>query len=142
MAANMKIVPTLPVVDYKRAKKFYQEKFGCVVTSEDPGPAGSLECHGGELYLYQRGPSKADHTLASFNVDDFDSEIRELRGKGVKFEEYDLPDMGIKTVNGIANMGDMKIAWFKDSEGNIISVSEYPKVKHSMPPERERVTTR
>ena len=39
------------------------------------------------------------------------------------FEEYDIPSMGLKTVNGIAEMGEMKGAWFKDSEGNILAVS-------------------
>jgi hypothetical protein len=47
-----------------------------------------------------------------------------LRNKGVKFEEYDLPKMGIKTVKGIATMGDMKSAWFKDTEGNILSLAQ------------------
>ena len=142
MATNMKIVPTLPAVDYKRAKKFYQEKFGCTIVDEDPSPGGYLQCHGCDLYIYQRAPSKADHTLATFVVDNLESEMRELRGKGVKFEEYDIPSMGLKTVNGVATMGDMKSAWFKDSEGNIISVGEYPKVKHSEPPEKETVAFR
>ena len=47
--------------------------------------------------------------------------MRELRGKGVKFEEYDFP--GLKTVNGIATMGELKTAWFRDSEGNILALS-------------------
>ena len=47
--------------------------------------------------------------------------MRELRGKGVKFEEYDFP--GLKTVNGIATTGDLKTAWFRDSEGNILAIS-------------------
>ena len=47
--------------------------------------------------------------------------MRELRGKGVKFEEYDFP--GLKTVNGIATTGDIKTGWFRDSEGNILAIS-------------------
>ncbi len=47
--------------------------------------------------------------------------MRELRGKGVSFEEYDFP--GLKTVNGIATTGDLKTGWFKDSEGNILAIS-------------------
>jgi hypothetical protein len=42
----------------------------------------------------------------------------------VTFEEYDLP--GLKTVNGIAELGGMRGAWFKDPEGNILSVVELP----------------
>jgi hypothetical protein len=46
--------------------------------------------------------------------------VAELRGKGVRFEDYDLP--GLKTVNGIAELGGIRGAWFKDPEGNILSV--------------------
>jgi hypothetical protein len=50
--------------------------------------------------------------------------VADLRGKGVSFEEYDLP--GLKTVNGIAELGGMRGAWFKDPEGNILSVVQPP----------------
>jgi hypothetical protein len=46
--------------------------------------------------------------------------VADLRGKGVTFEDYDLP--GLRTVNGIAELGDIRGAWFKDPEGNILSV--------------------
>ena len=137
MATNIKIVPTLPVVDLKRAKKFYQDSFSCTVNMEDPSPGAYLQCRGGELYLYQRAPSKADHTLASFTVDDIESEVRDLRRDGVEFEEYDIPSMGIKTVDGIATMGDMKTAWFKDSEGNILALTQLTKVSRTA--EREEL---
>jgi len=48
--------------------------------------------------------------------------VSDLREHGVTFEEYDLP--GLRTVNGIAETAGMKTAWFKDSEGNTIAVSE------------------
>ena len=131
MDASSKIIPTLPAVDIKRAKRFYQEKLGCTVNMEGPDPGAFLECAGGGLYIYQRAPSKADHTLATFLVDDVECEVRELRAKGVKFEEYDIPSMGLKTVNGIARMGDSKSAWFKDSEGNILGITQVAKVGRS-----------
>jgi len=46
--------------------------------------------------------------------------VRDLKSRGVVFEDYDMP--GIKTVDGVANMGDTKGAWFKDSEGNIFAL--------------------
>jgi len=55
-------------------------------------------------------------------VDDVAAEVRELKARGVVFEEYDMP--GIKTVNGIASAGGAKTAWFKDSEGNILAISQ------------------
>jgi hypothetical protein len=47
--------------------------------------------------------------------------VAELRSRGIVFEEYDLP--GLKTINGIADMDGERAAWFKDSEGNILSIS-------------------
>jgi hypothetical protein len=76
------------------------------------------------LYVYQRGPTKADQTVASFKVENIEAHVKELRAKGVKFEEYDIPAMGIKTVGGIAAMGKTKSAWFKDTEGNILALDQ------------------
>jgi catechol 2,3-dioxygenase-like lactoylglutathione lyase family enzyme len=66
----------------------------------------------------------AQHTLGAFMVQDVEATVAELRGKGVTFEEYDLP--GLKTVNGIAELGGTRGAWFKDPEGNILSVVQLP----------------
>jgi hypothetical protein len=62
--------------------------------------------------------------LGAFMVADVEAAVAELRGKGVSFEEYGLP--GLKTVNGIAELGGSKGAWFKDPEGNILSVVQPP----------------
>jgi predicted enzyme related to lactoylglutathione lyase len=66
------------------------------------------------------GTSKA--STAFWAVDDVAAEVAELKARGVVFEEYDFP--GLKTVNGIATGGGAKTAWFKDSEGNILAVSQ------------------
>ena len=125
MLTNAMVAPTLPAVDLKRAKKFYTEKLGLKIIMEDPSPGMMLQCGGGTMmYIYQRAATKADHTVASFKVDNIEAEVNELRGKGVKFEEYNIPSMGIKTVNGIATMGNMKSAWFKDTEGNIMALNQ------------------
>ena len=125
MLGKAMVAPTLPAVDLKRARKFYEEKLGLKVVMEDPSPGIMIQAGKGTmLYVYQRGPTKADHTVASFAVDNIEAEVKELKQKGVKFEEYDIPSMGLKTVNGIAAMGKMKSAWFKDTEGNILSVTQ------------------
>ena len=125
MLSNAMVAPTLPAVDLKRARKFYEEKLGLKVAMEDPSPGIMLQAgQGTMIYVYQRAATKADHTVASFKVDNIEAEVKALKNKGVKFEEYDLPKMGIKTVNGIATMGDMKSAWFKDTEGNILSLAQ------------------
>lgn len=126
MLSNAMVMPTLPAVDLKRARAFYEGKLGLKVTMEDPSPGIVLECGKGTImYVYQRAATKADHTAASFLVGDIEAEVKELTGKGVKFQEYDLP--GIKTVNGIATIDRIKSAWFKDTEGNILAVTQLPK---------------
>jgi predicted enzyme related to lactoylglutathione lyase len=126
MLANSPIRPTIPVVDLDRAKRFYETRLGL-----KPVPANSdntsgmviFKCgNGTRMELYQRGPSKADHTVATFEVSDIEEEVNTLREKGVNFEEYDMP--GIKTQNSIATQGSVKAAWFKDSEGNILCIHQ------------------
>jgi predicted enzyme related to lactoylglutathione lyase len=126
MLANSPIRPTIPVVDLNRARRFYETTLGLkpVPANNDNTPAIAIfECGDGTLMeIYQRGPSKADHTVATFEVSNIEEEVNMLRGKGVNFEEYDMPE--IKTQNGIATQGSVKAAWFKDSEGNILCIHQ------------------
>jgi hypothetical protein len=55
-------------------------------------------------------------------VKDVEAAVADLRAKGVTFEEYDMP--GLKTVDGIAGLGEERVAWFKDPEGNILSLAQ------------------
>ncbi len=126
MLTNAAVHPILPVVDLARARKFYEDKLGLKVIRVDPPPASGVRYKAGggtELYIYQRGATKADHTAATFEVDDVEAEVKELKAKGVVFQDLDIPSMGLKTVNSIAAMGDIKGAWFTDTEGNILSVT-------------------
>jgi predicted enzyme related to lactoylglutathione lyase len=126
MLTNSPIRPTIPVADLNRAIKFYEITLGLKPVPDNnettPGIA-VFECGNSTLIeLYQRGPSKADHTVATFEVSNIEEEVNVLRGKGVNFEEYDMPE--IKTQNGIATQGSVKAAWFKDSEGNILCIHQ------------------
>jgi hypothetical protein len=56
----------------------------------------------------------------SLEVQDIDSALKELKSRGVKFEDYDTPE--IKTIDGVAQFGELKAAWFKDSEGNLLAI--------------------
>jgi predicted enzyme related to lactoylglutathione lyase len=126
MLANAMVAATLPAVDLKRARRFYEGILGLKIVMEDPSPGIMVQCGKGTvLYVYERAATKADHTVASFAVDDVDAEMKELQKKGIKFEEYNMP--GLKTVHGVATVGGMKAAWFKDTEGNILSITQMPK---------------
>ena len=126
MLTNSPVRPTIPVVDLNRAKRFYETTLGLkpVLDNNDSTSGIALfECGSSTLIeIYQRGPSKADHTVATFEVSAIEEEVNMLRGKGVNFEKYDMP--GIKTQNGIAAQGSVKAAWFKDSEGNILCIHQ------------------
>ena len=126
MLTNSPVAAILPAVDLERAKKFYKEKLG-LQPINTPGPGGAMfECgQGTQLYLYQRDTAtKADHTVAGWKVENIEEVVRALRERGVVFEQYDLP--GLKTdEDGIATSGPIKSAWFKDTEGNILSINEF-----------------
>ena len=124
LLANAPVCPVLPAEDIERAKKFYTEKLGLTIEKEMPESRDVVfACGGGtKLYMYQRAKTKAEHTVASFMVDNLKQTMEELRAKGVKFEEYDFP--GLKTVNGVAEYDGGKGAWFTDTEGNIVAINE------------------
>ena len=116
------VTAIIPVVDLDRAKRFYRDTLGLKPVDETDEDA--IYACGGDttLYLYVRPPSKAEHTLAGFIVDDAEVAVQQLSAKGVQFEEYDFP--GLKTVNYLAEMGGCRAAWFKDPDGNILSLCE------------------
>lgn len=123
MLSNKPINPDLPVVDLQRARGFYEQKLGLKpVQSSDRDIM--YECGNNTmLYLYQREPTQINHTEVTWLVEDIVQEVNELKSKGVTFESYDMP--GIKTdENDVAMIDGWRTAWFKDTEGNILSVSQ------------------
>ncbi len=86
-----------------------------------------FECGGGTRIVVFANPFAGTNraTAAGFEIADIDAEMQELRATGVVLEEYDLP--GIRTVGGVASFGpggENKVAYFKDTEGNILSLAE------------------
>jgi len=124
MPAEWSFGATIPAKDLERTRRFYEDTLGAQTVMEDPG--GILYRSGDSLFsLYPTEfAGTAQHTLGAFMVQDVDAAVADLRAKGVTFEEYDLP--GVKTVNGIAELGGFRGAWFKDPEGNILSVVQAP----------------
>lgn len=120
---------TIPAGNLQETRKFYEGVLGCETVMEDEG--GILYRSGDSLFSLYATPfgGKAEHTLGGFVVRDLDAAVASLRGKGVTFEEYDIPEVGVKTVDGIAEIPNgMRIAWFKDPEGNILSISTIPQL--------------
>jgi catechol 2,3-dioxygenase-like lactoylglutathione lyase family enzyme len=127
MPADWSFGATIPAKDLEGTRRFYEDVLELEVIMENP--AGIVYRSGDSmltLYPTEFG-GKAEHTLGGFVVRDFDAAVERLRAKGVTFERYDMPDAGIKTdERGIAKLGGMKGAWFKDPEGNILSLAEFP----------------
>ncbi len=128
MLENSKVVARIPVQDLQRARAFYAEKLGLEPSEERPG--GLLyRCGEGEFALFESaGAASGDHTQMGWEVEDIEATVEWLRGRGVMFEEYDVP--GLRTVNYIAEVRDSegnlfgKGAWFRDSEGNLLGIGQ------------------
>ena len=127
MLGNAQIAAIIPVSDINRAAEFYGEALGLdLVARRDDLPQNrEAEFSAGEggLVAYESvAAGQSRGTLAGFRVDDIDAAVAALRERGVAFEEYDLPDL--KTESGIASVGDVRAAWFKDPDGNILAVEQ------------------
>jgi len=112
----------IPAQDIKRARQFYEQKLG--LKPEDEQQDGSVMYMVGEtgfLLFPSMGKASGDHTQMALDVDDVEDAARELKGKGVKLEEYDFPTF--KSKDGLVDLPDgSKGAWFKDTEGNLIAL--------------------
>ena len=118
-------IASLPASDLARARRWYSEKLGMEPSEEKEGALRYETGKGTAFLLYESGFAGTNKATAiSWEVSDLDAEMAELRQRGVQFEEYDLPDL--KTENGVVTMptGE-RVAWFKDSEDNILAVGQY-----------------
>jgi catechol 2,3-dioxygenase-like lactoylglutathione lyase family enzyme len=113
----------LPANDVERARRWYGEKLGLDQPRKTPEGL-YYECgEGTRFLLYQAGgSSNGQHTQGGWVVADIERAVADLKARGVVFEEYDLP--GLKTVNSIADLGGERGAWFKDSEGNTLTLGQ------------------
>ena len=119
------IVGFVSIVDVARAKEFYRATLGLRLVSEEPPYALVFEANGIMLRL---GMAKelppARGTVLGWQVPDIVATVKDLERAGVRFERYDFvkqDDLGIWTTPTGA-----KVAWFKDPDGNILSLGEHP----------------
>ena len=114
----------LPVDDVERARRFYAEALGL--------PHRGVADDGSELFgmdgghMLQLKPVKdgkhSEHTTLSFEVRNIEEAVQELERKGIRFRDYDEPDL--KTENHICSTESEKCAWFMDTENNILCIHE------------------
>jgi catechol 2,3-dioxygenase-like lactoylglutathione lyase family enzyme len=122
MLRNTDAVATLAVKDLGRATRFYEETLGLIrAGAEEDEEAIAFESGDTTINVYRSsfaGTNKA--TALTWAVDDVEDVVRTLKAKGVTFEHYDLPDT--KREGDVHVSGDIRVAWFKDPDGNILSV--------------------
>jgi catechol 2,3-dioxygenase-like lactoylglutathione lyase family enzyme len=113
----------LPATDLDRVRAFYHDKLGLDPALEIPGMLvyGSASSPSFEVYETSNAGT-AQNTQMCWRTDDIDAEMTDLRSRGVTFEDYDFP--GLKTENGVASLDEGKSAWFRDSEGNYLCITQ------------------
>jgi predicted enzyme related to lactoylglutathione lyase len=119
---------SLPAHDIERAKRWYEEKLE-LTPMLDMGVAGLIYRTAGSQWLIYPTPAAGTgkQTVGGFVVPDIDETMRDLRAKGVTYEDYAMGDEGPTTENGVArDPSGGASAWFKDSEGNILAVTQLP----------------
>lgn len=114
MLANARVVPTLAVSDIERARRFYEGKLGFEAETVVDGTV-RYRCGGGTgLAIFERPMEAIDRTVAAFEVEDIEHEVRELRERQVEVE-------GITTLpSGVQR------AFFEDPDGNVIGMRQIP----------------
>jgi catechol 2,3-dioxygenase-like lactoylglutathione lyase family enzyme len=123
--ADYPVYAVLPCSDFDRARAWYEEKLGLRPASDEMPGNGWYQCANGTWFILTTSAyaGTAQNTAAGFTVSGIESVMETLRSRGVEFLEYDFGEMG-KTQDGLMVMGPYKAAWFKDTEGNILELSE------------------
>ena len=124
MLGKADATPMIGVKDLDRARRFYEETLGLEAKEEMGGEVLTVQSGSTPITVYKSefaGTNKA--TALTFHVDDIESEVRELKDKGIFFEQYNLP--GLEQRGDLyVGEGGFKTAWFKDPDGNILSLIE------------------
>ncbi|MGH8238974.1 MAG: VOC family protein [Steroidobacteraceae bacterium] len=123
MLGKQSAIPTVAVKNLDAAKRFYSDTLGLK----------QIDAQGDEVVVYQSGDSRLNvyrsqyagtnkATAVTWAVDDVEGEVRTLKSKGVAFEHYDMPGLKLQGDVHVADGAELKVAWFKDPDGNIFSI--------------------
>ena len=122
MIGDKEAAATIAVRDLAVAKDFYETKLGLKRVATEGDEALVYRSGVSKVVVYRSeyaGTNRA--TTANWMVGkDLEREVEALKGRGVRFEHYDMP--GLTRQGDVHVAGDMKVAWFKDPDGNILSL--------------------
>jgi catechol 2,3-dioxygenase-like lactoylglutathione lyase family enzyme len=114
----------LPAQDIERARAFYRDVLGFEPVREHRNHL-FYECGGASFLVFpSSGSPSGTHDQLGFVVDDVETAVATLRDRGVELETYEAPP-GSTVRDGVMDHGTVKAAWFKDSEGNLLSVAQF-----------------
>ena len=123
MLGNKDAATNIAVRNLATAREFYERTLGLKPVDSEGDELIAYRSGGSTLLVYRSdyaGTNKA--TSVTWTVgDDVEGTVRQLKEKGVRFEHYDMPGMTLK--GDVHVGGDMKVAWFKDPDGNILSIA-------------------
>src|SRR4051794_23514016 len=124
MLANSPVHPVLLAQDLEAARAFYHGRLGLEIITERADGI-SFRCgRGTRLHVSRSTTGTADsQTQIGWEVDDLRAELAELRDRGVRIEDYDLPNL--KTDDGIADVGFARMAWIIDPGKNALAIIEW-----------------
>ena len=124
--STYKVRTSIAVSDMANAADFYEGKLGLIVGEDQSDESRICMCGGDtSLHIYESPAhaGKATATLATWYVADLKHVVDELGSKGVTFERYDDPTLKADT-KGIHELGDGRVAWFKDPDGNTFAIEQ------------------
>lgn len=125
MLGQVNSIPTIAVKNLDAAKQFYEKKLGFVPESAGNEYVQLYKSGNSLIEVYKSdfaGTNKA--TAVTFTVgDEIEKEVQDLKQKGITFEHYQMPET--KLEGDIHVMNDMKMAWFKDPDGNILCIHNH-----------------
>ena len=123
MLQNARATPMIAVRDIDRARDFYAGTLGLSAKDAMGGEVLEVTSGGSVINVYRSDHAGTNEATAlTFDVEDIDGKVEALKAKGVAFEHYDVP--GLTREGDVYAAEGMKTAWFKDPDGNILSLFE------------------
>ncbi len=126
MLGGCKAIAFIGAADLDRARAFYEGVLGLTIVSHD---ALSVIAEAGGVSIRITQPQSVDpqrYTVLGFDVQNIEAKVRGLLGRGVVFEHYGFFADAQDALGIWAAPGGMRVAWFKDPDGNLLSLSELP----------------
>ena len=125
MLTHSEVHVNIPAADLQRARSFYMDKLGLTPVAEDEQSVRFATPSGSWFQVYETSTAgTGKHTIAQWDVEDLSAAVAQLTDVGVSFEHYDMP--GASWDGNIADVGGQRVAWFNDSEGNVMCLDERP----------------